>query len=435
MNRRGRPVVSTIPRVGLSDCPMATPPGVGVRCAAVTAAAVLSLALVFPRCDAQARPLDSLLLSHAFPIRLGPDGLSGAGLDVVLAAAAQSQFILIAEEHNVGQLSDFAAGLFEVLEARLGFRYAALEQGGVITRWLSRAARAGGLDSVYSLARRWPHAPTFATDQELEMIARMVDASPAGHDPVWGVDQEFGALHLLERLAELAPNPAARQRAEALAQAARQYEANRSGDTLYLAQVATPSDFESLPRLFAPAPGSEAESLIDALQRTNRIYYNHTLAQRGEPTAYENAREREGSMKARFMAEYRRAQAAGDTLPKVLLKLGHWHIYRGIYRGDVPTLGNFVSELATANGSESFLIATWVIEGPDQWRNSASFVPLALPGEQFTLIDFRPLRPYAHQNMIADLAEPWRSLLFRADAALIIRGGGTGSYAVTRGER
>lgn len=400
-----------------------------------TVISLATLALFATRGEAQGLPLDSLLAAHAHPVRMHSGTLSGEGLELILEAAATSQFVLVAEEHNVGALADFSAALFETLHTRFGFNYAALEQGGVITRWLSRAGRSGGCDSISALARRWPHAPTFATDEELAMIGRIVEVSTADHDPAWGLDQELGALHILEGLGEIAPSRSARARALELAAVARRYEASRTGDTLYLALVAVPGDFDDLPRLFDPAPGSEAEFLIASLQRTSRIYYNNTLAQRGQPTGYENMRERERSMKTRFMEEYRRAQATGDTLPRVLLKLGHWHTYRGIYRGNVPTFGNFASELAVANGMDSFLMATWVIEGPDEWRNSSAFISLALPGEQFTLIDFRPLRPYAHQGMIAELSDVWKSLFFRADAALIIRGGGTGSYNITGGSQ
>lgn len=51
----------------------------------------------------------------------------------------------------------------------------------------------------------------------------------------------------------------------------------------------------------------------------------------------------------------------------------------------------------------------------------------------FKEVDLRPLRPYAHQNKIFGLSETFRQLLFQADAALIIRGGKTGSYTIVRG--
>ena len=78
-------------------------------------------------------------------------------------------------------------------------------------------------------------------------------------------------------------------------------------------------------------------------------------------------------------------------------------------------------------------VITYVVDGPEQWRNNSTFAPLALADARFTLIDFRPLRPYAHQGSIADLSDTWKSLLFQADAALIVRGGRTGSYRVTGG--
>lgn len=77
-----------------------------------------------------------------------------------------------------------------------------------------------------------------------------------------------------------------------------------------------------------------------------------------DPTAYENSREREHSMKRVFMERYREAQEAGDHLPRVIAKMGHWHLFRGIYRGNVPTFGNFLSEFAISNGMDSFLIST-----------------------------------------------------------------------------
>jgi len=286
---------------------------------------------------------------------------------------------------------------------------------------------------VDALVRRWPHAPTFATDEELALIAHIATTSAARTTPLWGLDQELGALHILERLAAIAPSDAAREYVSSLATTARRYEHDRHGDTLYLAQIAVPEDFASLPDLFRAAPESEAARLMAELQYTNRVYYNHTLSRRGHPTGYENAREREVGMKQRFIARYARARAAGDTLPRVLLKLGHWHLFRGIGRGNVPTFGNFASELATANGMDALLLSTYVVDGPEQWRNNSTFAPLALADARFTLIDFRPLRPYAHQGSIADLSDTWKSLLFQADAALIVRGGRTGSYRVTGG--
>jgi len=265
------------------------------------------------------------------------------------------------------------------------------------------------------------------------MIARVGRISGARIAPVWGIDQEFGALHILERLRELAPHEAARAEVDGLIGVARRYERNRNGDTLYLAQVAVPEDFASLPALFAEA-GPEAEELVEALQRTSRIYHNwHRAAVFKEATGYENSREREYSMKQRFMERYREAMRADGTSPKAVAKLGHTHLFRGIYRGNVPTFGNFLSELAVANGMESFLISTYVVDGPEEWRNNRGPLAAVAREDTFTLVDLRPLRPYAHQGSIAGLSEGLKDLIFRADAALLVRGGATGEYRIVQG--
>ena len=45
-----------------------------------------------------------------------------------------------------------------------------------------------------------------------------------------------------------------------------------------------------------------------------------------------------------FMSEYRKAQTAGEPLPKVLLKLGHWHLLRGMTESILINGGNLEYE-------------------------------------------------------------------------------------------
>lgn len=381
----------------------------------------------------QELPLDSLLRAHSYELSIEADRLAGPGLAVLLDAGRDAQFFAIAEEHNLSELNQLTALLFRELHREHGFRYVALEQGSVIAAWFGSPERRGDMNAIASLVRRYPHAPTFATDEELQMVASVGEASSATVNPIWGVDQELGALHILERLAELAPTDGARSRVEELAAEAREYELDRFGETHYLAEVAVPDDFADLPVLFGTEPGSEADVLIQALQRTNRIYYNFTLSRKGEPTAYENGREREESMKLRFMEQYRRAQDSADALPRVLAKLGHWHLFRGLYRANVPTFGNFLSEFALSNGMGFFLLSTYVIESPEAWRNTSGSLADAAGASQFTVIDFRPLRPYAHQGLIEGMSDGFRQRVFQVDAALVIRGGKTGGYSVAGG--
>lgn len=381
----------------------------------------------------QSMPLDSLLRAHSYDLTLRDGRLGGGGLDFLLDASRTAQFVAIAEEHNVRELNHLAAALFQALHETHGFQYLALEQGSVITSWMGSGERRGDREAIARLAARYPVAPTFATDEELWLIGDVGSTSSAAGNPIWGVDQEFGALHILDRLAELAPDSATRERVEALASEVRPYESDRSGDTHYLSERSRPEDVEMLPAMFRAPPGSEADVLLEALLRTVRIYHNFALARQGLPTAYENGREREESMKHRFMEQYRNAQTLSDSLPRVLAKLGHWHVYRGIFRANVPTFGNFLSEFSISNGMDTFIVSTYVVDGPEDWRNSSGPIAEAAGEGMFTMVDLRPLRPLAHQKRIADLSDDVKAVLFMVDAALIIRGGRTGAYDIVKG--
>ena len=46
--------------------------------------------------------------------------------------------------------------------------------------------------------------------------------------------------------------------------------------------------------------------------------------------------------------------------PKVLVKMGHWHVYRGVGPSHLQTLGNFATEFAFANGRDALAVAVFL---------------------------------------------------------------------------
>jgi len=384
-----------------------------------------------PRAHAQGRTqvaLDSLLAAHRYPMTLEGTRAAGPGFDLLLESAARAQFFVIGEEHNLLELNQLATALFDELRARHDFQYLVLEQGSVIASWLDRAARAGGRDSVDALVRRYPHAPTFATDEELELMTHVRTVSPARGQAIWGVDQELAAMHLLDYLAEHAASPVARREFRRLADEARPYEAVRTGDVHYLTAVARAEEYARLSDLPGVRGDREQRVVLDALQRTVRIY----AGQRSADGGYGSNLEREESMRARFMEQYRAAQPA-DALPRALVKMGHWHTLRGFYRSDVLTFGTFLAELASANGANTVMVSTHVVNSPESWRNSSGVIERVADSNGVVVVDLRPLRPLAHRKAIADLSRPWHDLIFQADFLLIIGGGRTGSYGTAYG--
>jgi hypothetical protein len=379
------------------------------------------------------RTLDSLLRENSHILEVENRQLSGEGFDLLMKWAAEAQFVAIAEEHNRLQIPQITTMLFSALHKKYGFNYLALEQGTVVCKMFASKPLVGNLDAIAEFARKYTNAPTFITDQELQMIGEAGRISDAKTDRIWGLDQEFGALHILDQLKELAPNDKVCLFVERLIEKALPYERNRfASEKLFIAEVAQPEDFAGLLDLFKPETGSKVDFLIQNLLFSNRVYNKNVRARNGELTGYDSNLEREEHLKERFMTEYIAAQKSGDRLPKVVLKLGHWHVYRGIYRGNVFTFGNFLSEFAVSNGKKTFFLSTALLGDPDEWRNTKDpWVDVVNP-DKWTIIDFRPLRKYAHAKRIEALSEGIKALLFRVDALLVIGNARPGTYTLTK---
>ena len=264
----------------------------GIRRILTTVAAVLVTAGSIVRvAERQERmPLDDLLARNAHALMWSDTGLSGPGGDLLLDAARDTQFFVIAEEHNLRELNQLASVVFESLHEAHGYDHVALEQGGVITSWLGDPEHRGDLQAIRALVARYPHALTFATDEELEFIATVGRISTAAHALVARGADQSGLTALIEEAAS--------------------HERNRGGDVHYLAQRADLDQIAALGAFFNfnRNPASEGQRLIDALTRSARIYRNNRLDREGQPTGYESGREREMSMKHRFMERYREAR-------------------------------------------------------------------------------------------------------------------------------
>lgn len=387
--------------------------------------------------SAQTETLDGLIKAHSYALTVSDGKLSGRGMDFLMEASAGTQFFAIGEEHNVKGIPRFTALLFRALHERYGYNYLALEQDPLICRLVSSPQAVGNLTAIAALANRYPNGFTFNSDQELEMIAQVGQVGDRRADRIWGLDQMFGVLHVLERLSQLAPHKEARERTLRLIEEARKYDSLRfTPGHHYMAELPKPDDFYKLAQIYQPKRGSEAEFLITQLLLSARVYQNFINGTQGKlPGFFENGREREENMKDLFMLNYRRAQSAGDRLPKVLLKFGHWHLYRGLYRANVTTLGNFVSEFARSNGMQSFQLATFVNNRPGGFRalpDDSWLKPLAdaAPKDQWVVIDLRPLRDYTRVNGF-QINPDLKQLILTFDAALMIGGESAATFALT----
>src|SRR5262249_19703143 len=151
----------------------------------------------------------------------------------------------------------------------------------------SRPPARGNLDSLAAIARRYPHAFTFVSDEELAMVAAVGAASraPARAAPIWGCDQAFGATHVLDRLLEIAPARAT-MAIRALRDSVALKERTRNLEQYHYMSMEPKGDaLERLARAVHPTKGSEAEFLIQSLSFSAQVYRDHREGRRYEANA------------------------------------------------------------------------------------------------------------------------------------------------------
>ena len=384
--------------------------------------------------------LDSLLTVHSRVVELTGGTLGGPGGQFILDQGARAQFVALGEAHNTSDIPRFVTALFRALEARAGYHYYAEEQDPVTMEMISKPPRRGNRDSVVAVSRRDPFAYTFMADQELEMLADIGAASTARADPIWGCDQAFGATHILTQLIALPLSDEARAFATALRDTAAAKERVRDLDKYhYMAREPKSAAFAQLQRLVHAAPGTDADHLVRDLVASDRMYRNWVEGRR-----YDNGYEREEWMKSCFLDHYRRAEARDHAPPRVLLKFGHWHLFRGLGPSNLQTLGDFVSEFAESNRGQSFHIAIFANNPPGSaegdlstWSDSTpALLARRAPQTEWTIVDLRALRPdYAPLTAALSPAQRdnFRRWIFGFDAALFIGGLRPGTYVFNPG--
>lgn len=381
----------------------------------------------------QQQAIAEAMKQHTYSISLRDRVLSGTGMDFLVQNTTNAQFVLFGEEHNVKELPEFLEAYFRYLHQEGNFNYLAIESDPLSAHLASIQPLRGNEAALNEYAAEYPNAFTFATDQELRMILAATRVSDGPVDAVWGLDQSFGVLHALDRLSALPgfhPTP----KFEGLHKNAEQRDSKRFGKDVphYMSEVVRLEDLEELRKEQAPAEGSEAQFILDNLVSSSKIYGYQLRGARGEPTGYASGYMREEQMKQLFLREYRGAEARGEHNPKVLLKLGHWHSRRGSGPSYLQTLGNFVTEFATANGTQAFTVGVY-LRGP--WRDVAAqdgMKPIALATDpaKWSIIDFRSVRPVVAGSRLGGINPNLLSHLYGFDAALVIGPATPATYTI-----
>lgn len=398
-------------------------------------------------------PLSSALQEHRHRLRLEGNTLKGPGAELLLQEAASARYLLVGEEHGTAEIPRLVADLFRRLQTA-GYRHLAIEVGPVQARRLNDVLSGSQPEEALRehLRAHWPGVPFYWWKEEAHLLVSAARAAEED-DVLWGVDYDvMGDRYPLSRLRELAPDPAARATAaRALALADSLLErATQSGDLSKTMMFSDPDTIWcALRATFEPEPGSEAEFILDQLESTarvnrawieERVWDSNQLRARLNKENFLRYRRRAGHTSHGRRSGGHHDPGAGWTGGKVLVKMGANHVMRGRTPTEIFDLGNLVSELAVAEGGESFHLAAvggagdehagldthdfGVEPEPTHLSRGEWGRPLAAAAydKGWTLFDLRPVRPLMAGGRVAEVHPRLERMIYAYDAILVVSG-------------
>lgn len=389
---------------------------------------------------ASAFQMDSVLLAtlaeSKMTLSFDGSGLKGAGADFLIKEADKAHYFLIGEDHGIAQLPEFTSAMLRALAPR-GYQHYATEIGPVSADLITHNLKSKSPVMVFSkLFEVYPFAiPFFTWKNEAEVVQVLKEETGLLNHNLWGLDQEFiiSARMLLNHLREIALDDNARSLAELYYQKAMKgfEEAVATKVPAIFLTTAQPDDYARLKEAFKHS--EQALRLLSELEESQEIYAK--IMMRGE--GFQSNQQRANMMKRHFMEAYERASRQEEA-PKVIVKLGANHVYKGYNSLGALDLGNFVNEFAVTKGQQSFHIYVGAHKGNQnafnllsqseadkkkafdnsESQNAAAFYKAA--NGETSLFDLRPLRALIFNKRLKDLAPELEKLIYSYDAFLVI---------------
>jgi hypothetical protein len=313
---------------------------------------------------AQESKFSERLLQNRYQLNSQEGRLSGTGLPVLQSALASAQFVLIGEDHGISEIPPFVASVCDLVGPQ-GFHTMAIETGPLaaseLQQWITRDS--GGA-SLVEFENKFPESIAFYNyQQEYDLLSHCARSAQGGTFHLWGLDQELmGSSGLiLTRILETHPGKQAAGEAQRLLQKNNEAHAaavkSGSPGDLFMMTVSD-DELNTLKDLLRKEGNPASQALIEALIKSRDIYEKNMNG-----SGYDSNRERALLMKSNFARDYKQASQAEAAPPKVLLKTGAWHMYKGINPLHNNDMGNFVTELADGQGANSIHILIMGVKG------------------------------------------------------------------------
>lgn len=379
--------------------------------------------------------LESSLPGVTYALSIADGKMGGAGAPILQAAIAQADFVLLGEDHLTREIPRFAAAVCDAMGASGGFSAMAFESSPAVARFVEESlGRSDRFGKMADLQKRYPDSAAFLNVRdENDLAAHCAAVSQQPGFQIWGLDQEFlgSAGWILERMLATQPGPTARAAILELQAMERsdEQEARKTGDFSKLFLLAVPAaEIEKAAAALEKDGTAATRAAFHELTESREIYLGQ-----GDRPSDSNAR-RARLLKQNFLADYEAASRQAKP-PRVLLKFGDWHLYKGLNPLHQRDLGNFVAEFADGRRGTSLHIMVigakgkhalytgylqpvkfepFVMDQDDDYRWIRPAIDLQKAGS-WTLYDLRKLR-FKHLDLNAD----WDRAIYGYDLLLVI---------------
>jgi hypothetical protein len=354
--------------------------------------------------------------------------LRGAGGTWLRDRARDAAVITLGESHATQEIPALMAALLADLQQADALDVLAIENSPWTTRLMTDRLRAG-TDAYDAFIEQHPAAiPFYNLQTERDLLLQVVRHSSA-NQPLWGLDQlfVFSTDVAFNRLEELAPSSAARSAVQSVRSAGASEAAsdprlqNLPSSLPTPLPVYAPAAFDTLRAHFADI--DEAQTLLDELATSATIY------RLNDTDNYTSNQLRARYLRENLWRRFEVARSASEEPPRIVIKVGGFHAYRGRTPNNALDVGNLAVAMAQAMGGEALNVA--VLCGPgsqstdfpagtsDCWPDRLGADFEALAQDEAVLFDLTALHPMLHDGTLAPGSDMER-ILWAFDVIVLI---------------
>jgi len=338
-----------------------------IRSLSLSSVVILALQLVYAqvpgeRVQPQPSAFEQKLREVRYDLHLENGRFVGNAAPLLESAIADAQYVLIGEDHITREIPQFTTAVCDLM-APQGLSAMAVEVGPQVAEFVSSSfGKPDRLARMAALTQQYPDSVAFLNvRQENDLAAHCAQIAHSPHFRLWGLDQEFigSAGWLLDQIVATHPGPTATTAITRLKGEEQQdaLHAKETGDPLKLFQfAASDSELAEVAAVLQRDGNSAANALFLELIESHEIYLKNM---QGSP---ESNNQRARLLKRNFRLNLEKA-AAGDQPQKVLVKFGEWHLYKGFNPLHQRDLGNYIAEVADAQGKTSLHICVLGAKG------------------------------------------------------------------------